>query len=70
MIRFFIGAAISAAVIGAANSRRFKQFIGESGREAKKKFDYAKDYVAAIDECVKEKIGKKTKARKGAGNDK
>jgi hypothetical protein len=70
MIHFIAGAALSAIVIGAANSDKFKRLVGENRRKIKAKIDYARDYASAIDECAKEKIAKKPKAKKSAGDEK
>ncbi|MDR0747565.1 MAG: hypothetical protein LBE89_06720 [Helicobacteraceae bacterium] len=70
MMQFFIGAAIGAAVVGAAGSADFKRFVNKSRGEVKRKFDYAKEYIAAIDRLAKEQVDKKTKTRKSVNDGK
>lgn len=70
MIQFFIGAALGAAVVGAANSADFKRFVNISRRKAKNKLDYAKEYAAAIDRLAKEQVDKKTRTRKSMNDGK
>ncbi|MDR2152640.1 MAG: hypothetical protein LBO72_07455 [Helicobacteraceae bacterium] len=67
MVHFVIGAVLSAAVIGAANSVKFKRAVNKSRRVIKEKIDYAKAYAGAIDEVAKERMNK---SKKKTGNEK
>jgi uncharacterized protein YaiL (DUF2058 family) len=65
MFQFVVGAAVGAALIGAANSVGFKRAVNKSRRKIKEKIDYAKAYASAIDECAKERINKSKKRTGG-----
>ncbi|MDR1450768.1 MAG: hypothetical protein LBI57_00300 [Helicobacteraceae bacterium] len=61
MFQFVVGVALGAAMIGAANSVGFKRLVNKNRLKIKEKIDYAREYVSAIDECAKERVGKSKK---------